>query len=116
MGAFGRTAAEYGARQQTHTEETHTPAPHDATRVVSAVPGFDERDAAADPAGGSADWVADVIRAFLLSPSKGEQLLRPGLLAHPKEHAKSVDHVGLDSRRDGAVRPARLTRAPGRGR
>jgi hypothetical protein len=35
------------------------------------VPGFDERDAAADPAGGSADWVADVIGSFLLCPSGG---------------------------------------------
>jgi hypothetical protein len=84
MGAFGRTAAEYGARRQTHTEKTHNPAPHDATRVVSAVPGFDERDAAADPAGGSADWVADVISSFLLCPSGGSNA-PPGLLAHPTE-------------------------------
>jgi hypothetical protein len=65
------------------------------------VPGFGERDAAADRTpGGYADWVADVIGSFLLCPSGGSNA-PPGLLAHPKEHAVSVDYVGLDSRRDG---------------
>ena len=66
-------------------------------------------------AGGSAAWVADVIRPLLLSPSWGSNC-SAGLAGTPKEHAESVDHVGLDSRRDGAVRPAGVARAPGMGR
>jgi hypothetical protein len=84
MGALRSDGGGVRRPQQTHTEKTHNPAPHDATRVLSAVPGFDERDAAADPAGGSADWVADVIGSFLLCPSGGSNA-PPGLLAHPTE-------------------------------
>ena len=55
MGAFGRTAAEYGARQQTHTEETHTPAPHDASPFCRAWLRRTRRGGGGSDAGGSAD-------------------------------------------------------------
>ena len=116
MGAFGRTAAEYGARQQTHKEETRSPALHDARASGRAWRRRTRRGCGGSAAGGSADWVA---RRHPPSPPEsqlGGAIAPPGLPAHPKEHAESVDHVGLDSRRDGAVRPAGLTRAPGMGR
>lgn len=108
MGAFGRTAAEYGALSRP-TQRRHTPQPR-MTRVLSAVPGFDEPDAAAaDPTREDPRTGSPTSSALSPESQQGGQLLRPGLLAHPKEHAESVDHVGLDSRRDGAVRPAGLT-------
>jgi hypothetical protein len=71
MGAFGRTAAEYGALSRP-TQRRHTPQPR-MTRVLFCRAWLrrTRRGGGGSDAGGSADWVTDVIRAFLLSPSKG---------------------------------------------